>query len=221
MIYTSFKKILLILFPFFVLIVGDYFFDNLFELPNWIIDNDLGSRKFILGICGFAALTIMINLVHLKIFTEERKLKITYQLSHRFSADRDIHELKVGNNYICTGCFGSFLGLLLGLIILILYLVINIQKGSFYGPLLLGTGSAFILIGYLRYFIEFNPKIRIVQHFALFIGIFFVLLSIDIIYQSFYMLLISIPIILSFIGSRLFLAKLNDEGNNKKVEKVN
>jgi hypothetical protein len=185
------------------------------ELPNWIFDNDLGSRRFLLGIYGIAAFTIMINLIHLQIFVENKKIKFSYQLSHRFSADRDIHELKLGHNYICTGCFGSFLGILLGLFFLILYLLVSFQFDNFYGSLLLGIGSIFILIGYLRYFIELNPKFRIIQHFTLFFGLFFVLLSLDILYQSFYMLLISIPIILSFIGSRLFLAKLNEEIENE------
>ncbi|OLS24536.1 MAG: hypothetical protein HeimC3_19660 [Candidatus Heimdallarchaeota archaeon LC_3] len=205
------KKAGLIIVPFLFLIFGIYLFESILILPDWIIDEDSGSRKFLLGIYGFSGLVIMINLIHFQIYTENNRIKISYQLSHRFSADRDIHELKMKNVYICTGCFGSFLGILLGLLLLGPYLLISIPSNQNYWTLLIPT--LFILMGYSRYIFELNPKIRIFQHFSLFFGLFFLFVVIDFVYSSFYMLIISFPIILSFIAIRLLLAKINEENN--------
>jgi hypothetical protein len=158
----------------------------------------------------FATLTIIPNLLHLKVFFMNRTPNVRINLNHHSHDLLSTHEFEFRAHSICSGCFGSFLGIIFAFSIFLIYFVNStLFFQSKYVKEYLLIGLILILISYSRYFIVLKPKVRLIQHSSLFSGIAFAIVGCDLLFKSAFSMMILLPSLLLFLFGRVYLGKLN------------
>lgn len=204
------KKAFLSSLPFFVLITSLLLIQIIRDSFS-LLDNDWSTRQFILGFFIFTGLTIIPNLLHLRVYFSRSLPIFLLNLSHHPIDIRSSHEFKIGNFWICSGCFGSFLGILLGETFFSVYFLNRSVYQGFSPIYLLTIGIICISISYSRYFIELRPKFRLVQHISLFLGLSLTLIASDLLFESALSMIILLPTWLLFLLIRVYLSKLDHQ----------
>jgi len=144
---------------------------------------------------------------------------ITLKTSHH-KAGSENHELRVGDHNICCGCYGGALGLILGEIVGLIYLIYLIYYNEpikMVGLISFFIGIILILISFAKYIREIFGWRRLLLNSCLAFGTWLIIIGINIYFQNFYSILYYL-IVVPFIGiQRLTLSNL-DHQVNKKVE---
>ncbi|MFX0183536.1 MAG: hypothetical protein ACFE95_10685 [Candidatus Hodarchaeota archaeon] len=215
---NSIKTILISSGPFFTLIISILIIGILTYDYSNPLDTDWTTRQFVLGMFMFAALSIIPRLLHIRLFLLGKTPYITINLSHHSPDLQIAHEFKFRTHSICSGCFGSFLGILLAEAIFLVYFsapsVIFVRK---FAIEYLIIGIFLILISYSRYFIILEPNIRLIQHSSLFSGIAFSIIGCDLLFKSAFSMMLLLPSWLLFLFGRAYLGKLDHKKANSQA----
>ncbi len=206
---SSLKKALIISTPFSVLIFSVLVVSFLFHDYSNPLDEDWITRQFLLGMFMFTGLTIIPRLLHLQLIFSRGRPSCSMNLSHHPPSIRHTHEFQIRDYSICSGCFGSFLGIIISEFIFL---------GYFLNPhiffVCLATqyfliGLILIILSYSRYLISVKPNIRLIQHLALFIGLVLALIACDLTFKSAFAMILLLPSWLLFLIGRVQLGKLD------------
>ncbi|MHA1974269.1 MAG: hypothetical protein ACTSW1_14815 [Candidatus Hodarchaeales archaeon] len=177
-------------------------------------DSSWKLRQFVLAIFIIASTVVIPNLLHLHIFFVNKYPVLSINLQHHPPLLQQEHEILFKGKYYCAGCTGSIIGLLLTQFLLILYFFFPnfylTELSIFY----LVIGSILVIITFTRYFIEFRPTIRLVQHTTLFPGIAFLIISLDLLAHSAFIMIILLPLWLLFIVSRIYLSEIDHSADH-------
>ncbi len=209
MVNTS-KKVFFSILPFFVLITCLLLIQILRDSFS-LLDNEWPTRQFILGFFIFAGLTVIPNLLHLRVYFSGYFPTFLLNLSHHPIDIRSSHEFQMWNFWICSGCFGSFIGIIVGETFFSLYFLNRSVYQGLSPIYLLFIGILCIFISYSRYFIELRPKFRLVQHISLFLGLSLILIASDLLFESALSMIILLPTWLLFLLIRVYLSKLDHQ----------
>jgi len=137
-----------------------------------------------------------------------RKGRLIFKLSHH-NKKLLHHELKIGNRYICTGCFGVSIGLIFGEILGLFYIFnFNLVLYSF-GITLISIGFIMNAISFLKYIKPIFGLIRLLNNACLPAGIWLIIIGIDIYFKSILAIYYCLVIIPFLIFQRIYLAKLD------------
>jgi hypothetical protein len=204
------KKAFLSSLPFFVLITSIFLIQVIRDSFS-LLDTEWRTRQFILAFFIFAGLTIIPNLLHLRVYFSRFSPTFLFNLSHHPIDIRSSHEFQIRNFWICSGCFGNFLGILIGETSFLIYFINRRIIQGFSPIYLLGIGILCIFISYSRYFIELRPKFRLVQHISLFSGLSLTLIASDLLFESALSMIILLPTWLLFLVIRVYLSKLDHQ----------
>jgi hypothetical protein len=212
------KTILISSGPFFTLIISIITISILTYDYSNPLDADWTTRQFVLGMFMFAALTIIPRLLHLQFFFFGKTPYVIINLSHHAPDLQLAHEFKLKTHSICSGCFGSFLGILLAETIFLVYLYVPslIFPRKFAMEYLI-IGVVLILMSYSRYFIVLKPSIRLIQHASLFTGIAFSIIGCDLLFKSAFSMMLLLPSWLLFLFGRAYLGKLDHKKANSQT----
>ncbi len=207
------KKIIFSVFPFCVLIISLSLLQiiHIYFSP---LDNEWAIRQFVLGFFIVAGIIIIPNLLHMQIYVSGWVPTFQFNLTHHSDDIRAEHEFKFNDNWVCSGCFGSVIGILFGEAIFLAYFL---NRSIFQGIStisILIIGMLFILISYSRYLIPFKPKTRVLQHASLFLGLAMALIGSEMVFESAFSLIILLPTWLIFLAIRIQLSKLDHQVSN-------
>lgn len=203
-------KIVLLVFPFCVLIIS-FSLLQIIHIYFSPLDNEWAIRKFVLGFFIVAGIIIIPNLLHMQIYFSGRRLKFQFNFTHHSEDIRADHEFKFCEYWVCSGCFGSVIGILFGeAIFLVYFLNRSIFKGI-PAIFILIAGLIFITISYSRYLKPFKPRTRVLQHASLFSGLVMALIGSEMIFESAFSLIILLPTWLLFLAVRIQLSKLDHQ----------
>jgi len=119
------------------------------------------------------------------------------------------HEFQIKNYWICSGCFGSFLGILLGESVFVGYFLNRSIFQEISPVIFLILGILLIIISYSRYILALKPKFRIFQHSSLFLGLSLALIGSDMLFESALSMIILLPTWVLFLIIRVQLSKLD------------
>jgi len=205
---SSSKKIIISIFPFFLLIFTLVLLQithNSFSL----LDNEWTIRQFTLGMFIFFGLTIIPNLLHMNLYFINYKPVFQFNLTHHPSDIRSTHEFQIKNYWICSGCFGSFLGILLGELVFVGYFLNRSIFQEIFPVIFQIFGILFIILSYSRYVLTLKPKFRMIQHASLFLGLSLALIGSDMLFESALSMIVLLPTWVLFLIIRVQLSKLD------------
>jgi len=206
---TLIKKALTISTPYIILIISIFLVSILTNSYSSPLDEEWITRKFLIGMFMFAGLTIIPRLLQLHLYFSGVIPSCTVNLSHHPPLLQTSHEFKLRSYSICSGCFGSFISILMAEFIFL---------GYFLSPNLFNTdltmvffliGLLLIVMSYSRYLISLKPSIRLIQHVSLFIGVTLALIACDLTFKSAFTMIILLPSWLLFLVGRVRLAELD------------
>ncbi len=213
------QKLLIGLFPLIFFWSSLGFVSIVVQFNTSTLDMSWGVRKFVFGIFIFLGVSIIPNLLHLEIYIPKFVPKISIHLSHHPTELKDDHEFKMKDKSICSGCFGSFIGLVINTLLLTLYFFIPSLFNAKWSILFLTLGFTFILISFSRYIFRLDPKVRLIQHAALFLGIGLTMISSDLLFTSAFALILLLPSWVIILLSRVFLSKIDHTNFNSVQSK--
>ena len=201
------KKIILSFLPFFLLL-GSFLAINIFStIQSPPLDQYWSTRQLIIGLFMFTSLSFLPSL--LQISSQSEFPFVNINLSHHTLEIRNSHEIKFKDYSFCTGCFGTIISILLANLTLLIYFLgdttfFNIQTyfSLFY------AGVILVIVTYSRYFKMLSPKVRLIQHSALILGLSLLVISCDLYYQSAFFMVFLFPSWFTFLFARIQLSKL-------------
>lgn len=199
----------------FLLISESYYFEN----SSFQLYRILTISFFIFFSIGLIPILLKVRFKKLNLNEKlpQDSIKIgflVFKLSHH---DNFLlkHELKIKNHYICTGCYGNAIGLMVGVIIGIIYLL-NFGEGSrILGFFYILVGLIIISLSLLKYIKPIYGFLRLISNTMLPIGLWIVIIGIDIMSNNISTFIywgLLIPI-LTF--QRLYLARLDHKSYDK------
>ncbi|WP_455141338.1 hypothetical protein [Candidatus Hodarchaeum mangrovi] len=204
---SSVKKVVLSLSPFILLLFSIHVLNIINSIYINPLDQMWDTRQFILGIFMFSGLLIFPRLAQLEIAWINNKPKVYINFTHHPLEIRAFHELKVKNMSFCVGCLGSFIGLLLSEFIFLFYFI-SINSFLFQNTReFFIIGLLLIVISYSRYLVKLPNLIRLIQHASLFLGIAFLVITIDVYFTSTMFMLLMLPSWILFLITRVYLGK--------------
>ena len=209
----DFRIIILSIIPFLILIPSFL----LININQNLKEKSTSLNQYYFLVLMLIGLTFIPGFLQIRISFENKHFKISYNLTHHPPELIIAHEAFIRGKSICLGCFGGFIGLVLGEGLLLLYLI----KFPFYDSFNIShfiLGALLILFSYSRYYHRFSGKIRFTQHISFFIGLSFLLIASDKLFQSFYALIFLLPSWIGFLIVRAFLGQLD---HKTQLEKVN
>ncbi len=204
------KKVLLVFFPFLILILTFLVIRFLSEFDSNPLDATWTLRQLILGLFIFTSFSFIPRFIQLYFLNSFPWVSVN--LSHHRGSLKS-HELKYKNHSFCTGCTGSVISILIANSCLILYFYIPSIFSSIDTSLLFLTGVFLILVTYCRYFTEFSAILRVIQHSALFLGISLLIIAEDIVFQSALFIVLLLPTWVSFLLVRVKLSGIDHREN--------
>lgn len=142
------KKALAIRTPFSVVVISIFVVTILTHSYSSLLDKDWINRQFLIGMFMFTGLTIIPRLLHIQLFLSGVIPSLKTNLGHHPPSLQSTHEIQIKGHSICSGCFGSFLSILIAEMIFFLY---------FLNPLLFNDNLAIIYLFIDR--INTNPHI--------------------------------------------------------------
>ncbi|MEJ2250294.1 MAG: hypothetical protein P8Y70_15020 [Candidatus Lokiarchaeota archaeon] len=119
------------------------------------------------------------------------------------------HELKIKDHYICTGCTGNAIGLIIGVIMAIIHLLSLGESSKILGYFHISIGFILISLSLSKYIKPIYGFLRLIFNSMLPIGLWLVIIGSDIIFKNISAYIywgLFIPIL---IFQRLYLAKLD------------
>ena len=139
--------------------------------------------------------------------------------SHHREEQRGLtHELRIGNKYFCTGCYGTLLGAIISILITICYLYFGTEKT--FVPFIALLIPMFFIPIILKYtiFTHMKPAYRLISNALLPIGFCTLAILLDITYQSWFInaLLILLVIIVAYI--RAIVARVDNNKTSTMIE---
>lgn len=144
------------------------------------------------------------------------------QILHSHHDEKQMnHEIKIRNRFFCTGCYGIGLGFLLSELPGGIYILYFNQGSMALGVCLILVGYISIFISLVKYLKPVFGILRLLSNSCLPIGIWFVVIGVDILFQNMFSLIYSICIITYFILVRLFFSVINheiEETTNKQTK---
>lgn len=209
MLKTLTKKALIIGTPFFVLMISILVATFLTKYLSSPIDEDWVTRQFLIGMFMLAGLAIIPRLLHFQLFFSGLIPSCVINLSHHPPSLRANHEFQVGTHSICSGCFGSFLSIILAKLIFATYFLNPNLFPKSLGMLFLLMGLILILASYSRYLFILRPSIRLIQHVTLFMGVALAVIASDLQFNSAFCMIILLPSWLLFLLVRVKLGELD------------
>ncbi|MCK4501072.1 hypothetical protein KAU11_11290 [Candidatus Babeliales bacterium] len=137
---------------------------------------------------------------------------VTLKTSHHKAGNIN-HELRIGDNNFCCGCYGGALGLILGKIVGFIYLIYYNKPSQLIGLISFLLGIVFILISLTKYIKEIFGWKRLLLNSCLAFGTWLIIIGINIYFLNFYSILYYL-IVVPFIGiQRLTLSSLDHQTN--------
>ncbi|MFX0122372.1 MAG: hypothetical protein ACFFAE_01960 [Candidatus Hodarchaeota archaeon] len=202
-------KALIIGIPFSILIISIYIATFLTQNLSSPLDEDWVTRKFLIGIFMFAGATIIPRLLHLELFITGLIPRCRINLSHHPPLLRGDHEFQIKSYFICSGCFGSFLSIVLAELLFLMYFLYPNWFSNNFTIIYLIIGLTLVLISYSRYFFVLKPDIRLLQHVSLFLGVTLAVIACDLLFNSAFCMIILLPSWLFFLIGRIKLGELD------------
>lgn len=206
---TLTKKALIIVTPFSVSIISLLVATFLTYNYSSPIDEDWVTRQFLIGMFMVAGVAIIPRLLHFQLFFSGLIPSCVINLSHHPPSLRANHEFQIGTHSICSGCFGNFLSILLAELLFFMYFM---KPNLFPNTLAIHfflTGLILILSSYSRYLFLLQPKIRLIQHVTLFMGVTLAVIASDLVFSSAFCMIILLPSWLLFLVGRVKLGELD------------
>ena len=205
------RKALAIGTPFIMLISSIFIVTILTHNYSSPLDEDWTTRQFLIGMFMFTGLTIVPRLLHLQLVFSGVIPSCTMNLNHHPPSLCLTHEIQIGTHSICSGCFGSFLSLLIAEFIFLGYFIDPNLFHNGLALIYLLMGLMLIVLSYSRYLIVLKPSIRLIQHISLFTGVALALIACDLLFTSAFSMMILLPSWLLFLVGRVKLGKLDHE----------
>jgi len=202
------KKIFISFLPF-LLLFGSFILINVLSgiEPN-PLDQNWRTRQLILGLFVFTSLSFLPNLLHLSSRSDFPFFRINF--SHHSALNQKSHEFIFKNHSICTGCFGTFISILIGNTLLLFYFLSDSEfLDSTMTLFLFLLGVILIIFTFSRYFIMFSPLVRVFQHSMLFLGLSLMIIASDLYNQSAFFMVFLLPSWLTFLITRIQLSKID------------
>ncbi|MFX0015345.1 MAG: hypothetical protein ACFFB2_09595 [Promethearchaeota archaeon] len=203
------KKALIVGTPFFILIISILVTTLLNQNFSSPLDKEWVTRQFIIGLFLFSGAAIIPRLLHLQLFLSGGIPSFSVNLSHHPDKLRLDHEIQIRNYSICSGCLGSFLSILAAEIIFFTYFLNPSLFFRDFAVIYLLKGLFLILISYTRYFLNFKPLIRLIQHIPLFMGVVLAIIACDVEFQSAFSMMFLLPSWCLFLLIRVKLGELD------------
>ena len=195
--------------PFSVFIISVFVATILTHSYSNPLDEDWITRQFLIGMFMFAGLTIIPRLLHFQMLFSGMIPSCKVNLCHHPPSLRSTHEFQIGTHSICSGCFGSFLSILLAdFIFLGYFLNPNLFQDNL-AMIYLLMGLILIVMSYSRYLIVLKPSVRLIQHISLFVGVVLALIACDLLFKSGFSMIILLPSWLLFLVGRVKLGELD------------
>lgn len=158
----------------------------------------------------FAGLTIIPGLLHLRINFTTGLPTFQINLTHHPPELQTEHELQLSENIsICTGCFGSFLSIIIAEVIFSGYFLFSDLFDKELSFFYIIISLLLILISYSRYIIVLKPNVRMGQHMALFLGLAFGIIACDLVFESAFSMILLLPSWILFLFIRVKLSDLD------------
>ena len=161
-------------------------------------------------------LTFIPGLLQLELKQKGKFLGIKINLAHHPPALMASHEAFIFGQSFCLGCLGSLFGLVVGELILVVYILTPHLFTKFDLKFIL-LGSLLILFSYSRYYYQLFGQIRFLQHVSFFIGLSFLLITIDRLYHSIYVLVLFLPSWIAFLAIRAFLGYVDHKFQEERI----
>jgi len=122
------------------------------------------------------------------------------------------HELRIGNKYFCTGCYGTLLGTITSILLIIGYFYFGTEK-TLIPFIILLIPMCFIPI-ILKYtiFTQMKPAYRLISNALLPIGFCTLVILLDVTYQSWFINALLILLVITVAYIRAIVARVD---NNK------
>jgi len=140
---------------------------------------------------------------------------ITLKTSHH-KPGKINHELRIGDHNFCCGCYGGALGLVLGEILGLIYLLYYNEPNKLVGLISFSLGIILILVSLTKYIWEIYGWKRLLLNSCLAFGTWLIVIGINIYFLNFYSVLYYF-IVVPFIGiQRLTLSHLDHQINKEK-----
>ncbi len=206
---SSLEKALIISIPFSVLIFSILVVSFLIHDYSNPLDEDWITRQFLIGMFMFTGLTIVPGLLHLQLIFSGRIPFCIMNLSHHPPSIRHTHEFQFRDHSICSGCFGSFLSIIISEFIFLGYFLNPHIFHDNLAMIFFLMGLILIMLSYSRYLIIVKPNIRLIQHISLFIGLVLALIACDLTFKSAFAMILLLPSWLLFLIGRVQLGKLD------------
>ena len=155
-------------------------------------------------------------------FSKERVTKLwRFNIIHSHHSEKQRgmnHELRIGNKYFCTGCYGTLLGTIISILLTINYFYFGTEK-TLISFIALLIPMCFIPI-ILKYtiFTHMKPAYRLISNALLPIGFCTLVILLDVTYQSWFInaLLILLVIIVAYI--RAIVARVDNNKTHTLIE---
>jgi hypothetical protein len=201
------KKLFIAVIPFIFFIGSIITINALSIIESDPLDAEWKTRQLIIGLFVFAAISFLPGLLHLKIGL--LRPYVRFNLSHHPPEIRKSHELFIRSSSICTGCLGSVLSIIFSSIILIIYFFFPAVFHPAQIPSLFFVGTLLILVTFSRYFTNFSPLFRLIQHTTLFQGIALFIIINDLVFHSAFLMVLFLPSWFIFLLARVQLSRID------------
>ena len=140
--------------------------------------------------------------------------------SHHSEEQRGMnHELRIGNKYFCTGCYGTLLGTIISILLIISYFYFGTEK-TLIPIIALLIPMCFIPI-ILKYtiFTRMKPAYRLISNALLPIGFCTLVILLDVTYQSWLINALLILLVIIVAYTRAIVARVDNNKTSTLIEK--
>ena len=205
------------------------------ELPFHFLIDGLSIPKirfliFLIMICFALLLTIYFSHVRIKkpVMIKEATKNLSKNDYLQFgwivifhshhSDDLKNHELKLGNRMICSGCFGTVIGLAIAQIFGIAYLFFIDNHSIILGLVFFVIGALFVSFTFIKYHIKISGILRLFFNSSIMIGISLLLIGSDLFFNNIYSAIFLAVIIVPIFYLRRKIVQLDHKSNEMMVK---
>jgi len=195
---------------------------------NTLIPVTYLERMFVFRFLQIYSLLLIIMLFHFRLKKPENDEKLENGYSQlgwliikhsHHKKELMKHEVKVGNKFICAGCYGGVLGLSVGEIFGSIY-VSNFNTGSIdFGLIIVHIGIIITSISFSKYSITVYGFKRLLINACLPLGLWMILIGTDIYFSNFISVVYNFFIILFLGFERLYLTFLDHKPQESSKRK--
>jgi len=200
------KKITYVFLPFILLIFSFSVLNIMSEIKPSPLDTLWTTRQLIIGLFIFVSLSFIPSFAKLSFSFSYPWISVN--LSHH-TDNQKAHELVIREKSICVGCFGSSMSILLANCCLLLYFYLPSIFRTVTASKFFTIGIILIMVTYSRYFTDFVASVRLIQHSSLFLGISFLIIAEDMVFQSALFIVLLLPSWITFLLARVKLSEIS------------